>query len=149
MDHQARPTLYDLFEETSLRNCKRRLDAGEIPTSQQLADILSANADRPLPVWFSDLVAKCLRGNLKRRAGRPKERLIQQIRFVAAMADYQAYLRWLTERNRTSGLQGWSILRDQDWWSGSPHERAAKIVTRKWRLPISWRSFLNRVSSDK
>ncbi|MGY4406860.1 hypothetical protein [Bradyrhizobium sp. USDA 3315] len=149
MDHQSQPTLFDLFEATSLQNCKRLLDAGEIPTSEQLADILSANAHRPLPAWFLDLVAKALRGELKRRAGRPKERLIQQIRFAAATADYGPHLGWLTKRDRTSGLRGWSLLRHQDWWSGPPHERAAKIVIKKWRLPISWRSFLNRISSDK
>ena len=151
MDDQPKgqPTLYDLFEATSLQNCKRLLDAGEIPTPRQLADILSANAHRPLPVWFSDLVAKSLRGNLKRRAGRPKAPPILEIRYAAATADYRAYLAWLTKRDRTSGLKGWSILRKQDWWSGPPYERAAKIVARKWRLPISWRSFLNRISSDK
>ncbi|MCP1834157.1 hypothetical protein J2R76_002494 [Bradyrhizobium sp. USDA 4532] len=149
MDDVSKATLYDLFEATSLQNCKRLLDAGEIPTPQQLADILSANAHQALPAWFLDLVAKGLRGELKRRAGRPKERLIQQIRFAAASADYGAHLSWLIKRDRSSGLGGWSILRDQDWWSGPPHERAAKIVIRKWRLPISWRSFLNRISSDK
>ncbi|MGF6432294.1 hypothetical protein [Bradyrhizobium elkanii] len=149
MDDVSKPTLYDLFEATSLQNCKRRLDVGEIPSPEQLADILSANAHQPLPAWFLDLVAKSLRGDLKQRAGRPKERQIQQIRFAAATADYRAYLGWLTKRDRSLGLRGWSILRRQDWWSGPPHERAAKIVIRTWRLPIGWRSFLNRVSSDK
>ncbi|MBP2427607.1 hypothetical protein [Bradyrhizobium elkanii] len=149
MENVSKPTLYDLFEATSLQNCKRRLDAGEIPSPEQLADILSANAHQPLPAWFLDLVAKSLRGDLKQRAGRPKERQIQQIRFAAATADYRAYLGWLTKRDRSLGLRGWSILRRQDWWSGPPHERAAKIVIRTWRLPIGWRSFLNRVSSDK
>lgn len=34
MDDQPRsqPTLYDLFEATSLQNCKRLLDAGDTPT---------------------------------------------------------------------------------------------------------------------
>lgn len=151
MDNQPKgqPTLYDLFEARSLQSCKRRLDAGEIPTPHQLADILSANAHRPLPAWFLDLVVSSLKGNLKRRAGRPKAPPILDMRFAAAIADYRVHLDWLTERDRTSGLEGWSILHDQDWWSGPPHERAAKIVIRKWRLPISWRSFLNRISSDK
>jgi hypothetical protein len=38
------PTLFDLFDATSLQNCRRLLQNGEIPTSVQLADILEANA---------------------------------------------------------------------------------------------------------
>jgi hypothetical protein len=142
------PSLFDLFDATSLQNCRRLLQNGEIPTSDQLADILEANPTNP-PLWFTDLIAKSLRGELKRKPGRPKDSFLSQCRLAAAKQDYQAWLGWLARREKTLGLRGWSILRGKDWWYGPPHERAAKIVIQRWRLHISWRSFLNRVSSEK
>jgi hypothetical protein len=143
------PTLFDLFDATSLQNCRRQLQDGNIPTSDQLAGILEANASRPLPPWFTDLIAKSLRGELKRKPGRPKESLWSQCRLAAAKQDYHAWLNWLTRREKALGLGGWTVLRGKDWWCGPPHERAARIVTHRWRLHMSWRSFLNKISSEK
>jgi hypothetical protein len=143
------PSLYELFEATSLQNCQRLLDNGEIPAPELLADILEANADRPLPAWFIELVAKSLKGELKRKSGRPRETLFARCRFAAAEHEYLSLLKWLVKREKTLGLKGWSILRGKEWWEGPPHERAAKITTEKWRLHMSWRSLLNRVSSEK
>ena len=145
----TQPSLYELFETTSLQNCQRLLDNGEIPAPKLLADILEANADRPLPAWFIELVSKSLKGELKRRPGRPKETFFARCRFAAAEHEYLALLKWLVKREKTLGLKGWSILRGKEWWAGPAHERAAKIITERWRLHMSWRSFLNRVSSEK
>jgi hypothetical protein len=145
----SQPSLYELFEATSLQNCQRLLDNGEIPAPELLADILEANAGKPLPAWFIELVAKSLKGELKRKPGRPKETFLARCRFAAAEHEYLSLLNWLVKREKTLGLKGWPILRGKEWWAGPPHERAAKIAIEKWRLHMSWRSFLNRVSSEK
>jgi hypothetical protein len=141
-------TLYDLFDNNCLQNCQRLLQNGEVPTPDQLADILEANATNP-PLWFIDLIAKSLRGELRGKPGRRRGSFFSQCQFAAARHDYQIWLSWLTRREQTLGLKGWSILSDKDWWSGPPHERAAKIAIQRWRLHMSWRSFLNKISSEK
>jgi hypothetical protein len=143
------PTLFELFDDKSLHNCRRMLDNSDIPTRGQLADVLEANADQPLPAWFIALLVKSLRGELKRKAGRPKESFRLWWRFLAAEQDYPRRLAWLRNREQTVGLKGWSLLKGKDWWSGPPHERAAKMAVKRWRLHMSWKSFLDRISSKK
>jgi hypothetical protein len=141
------PNLYDTFAATSLHRWERLVKDGEIPSPQQLADIIDANADKQLPAWFLDLVGKSLRGKLRGKPGRPKQNALSQIRFAVAQAEYPKLLRWLKNREHQSGLKGWSVLQGQQWWSGPPHERAARIVTARWLRHMSWKSFLNRLSS--
>jgi hypothetical protein len=47
------------------------------------------------------------------------------------------------------GLKKWSILQEKDWWFGPPHERGAKIAVKRVRIHMSWRSFLDQISSGK
>jgi hypothetical protein len=143
------PSLYDLFDANSLIRWKRLVSEGKLPTSEELAEIIEANASEPLPPWFIELVAKDLRGKLKRRGGRPKQHPLLQMRFAVVQAEFSRLLRWLRKRERTMGLGGWSILQQNDWWQGPPHERAARMVTARWSRHMSWRSFLNRVSSQQ
>ena len=141
------PTLYDLYHPTSLLNLERSIAEGKIPTAAELATILEANSEKPLPPWFVATVVKSLRGELKKRRGRPKESALSAIRYAIAEAKYPRYLTWLQKRQRSFGLEGWSAVRGKDWWSGPPHERAARIVTQQWLKHMSWRAFLNRISS--
>ena len=140
-------SVYDLYSPTSLLNLKRSIAEGKIPTAEELADILEANSEKPLPPWFIATVVKSLRGELKRRRGRPKDSPLSEIRLAIAEARYPLYLAWLQRRQRSSGLEGWSAVREKNWWAGPPHERAARIVTKQWLKHMSWRTFLNRVSS--
>ena len=140
--------LFDLFGPTSLQHWERLVGDGKVPSKLELADILEANSDKRLPSWFVEIVAKSLRGTLKQRPGRPKQSALSQIRFELAKSEYHQVLSWLQKREQSCGLKGWSILRGKDWWSGSPHERAAKMVTAKWLTHMDWRSFLNRVSHN-
>jgi hypothetical protein len=142
------PSLYDLFGPTSLARWERLVSEGELPTKQQLAEIIEANAGEPLPSWLIELVAKGLRGELKQRAGRRKQNALSEMRFTVAELQYSRVLRWLQKREQTIGLDGWSILQGKDWWQGPPHERAARIVTARWLRHISWRTFLSRLSSQ-
>jgi hypothetical protein len=121
---------------------------GKTPTAGELASVLEANAEQPLPAWFVEMVVKSLRGELRRRPGRPKQSFLAEVSVAVAKGEYQRCLAWLQKREQSSGLRGWAAVRDKDWWAGPPHERAARIVTAKWLSHMSWRTFLNRVSSQ-
>jgi hypothetical protein len=142
------PSLYDLYGPASLLNLERSIAGGKMPTGAEIAAILEANSDEPLPPWFIAIVVKSLRGELKKRAGRPKEDSWAETRFAIAKWKYPRYLAWLQKRQRSSGLIGWSAVRGKDWWTGAPHERAARIVTKRWLKHMSWQAFLNRISSQ-
>jgi hypothetical protein len=142
------PSLYDLFGP-SLKRWERLVSEGELPTLEQLAEIVEANAREPLPNWLIELVAKGLRGELKQRAGRPKQHAVYEMSFSVAALKYFRLLRWLKQRERTLGLRGWSPLQGQDWWQGPPHERAARMVTARWLKHMNWRSLLNKISSQE
>jgi hypothetical protein len=141
------PSLYDLYGPTSLLNLERSIGEGKIPTAGELASVLEAHSEKPLPPWFVAMVVKSLRGELKRRPGRHKQSFLVEASFAAAEGKYQRCLVWLQKRERSCGLQGWSAVRGKAWWAGPPHERAARIVTARWLTHMSWRTFLNRVSS--
>ncbi len=141
------PSLYDLYGPTGLLNLERSIAKGKIPTAAELANVLEANSQKPLPPWFIAMVVKSLRGELKKRPGRPKGGSLLEIRFALAKARYPRYLAWLQKRQRSSGLEGWSAVRGQKWWAGPPHERAARIVTERWLRHMTWQSVLNRLSS--
>jgi hypothetical protein len=142
------PSLYNLYGPTSLLNLERSIGEGRIPTAAELADILEANSEEQLPPWFAEILVKSLRGELKRRRGPAKASYLSEIRFAIAKWKYPRYLAWLQKRERSSGLKGWSAMRGKDWWAGPPHERAARIVTARWLKHMTWRAFLNRVSSQ-
>jgi len=102
----SRPSLFDLFDATSLLNLERRLAEGKTPTAEELAAVLEANSAEPLPAWFSALVVKSLRGELKKKRGRPKdENPLSSIYFQFAMAKYHQYLPRL-QKTRTLGWAG-------------------------------------------
>ena len=65
------PTLYELFDPTSLIRLQRSIAEGKVPNPEELAAVLEANSERPLPPWFVALIIKGLRGELKKR---PTER---------------------------------------------------------------------------
>jgi hypothetical protein len=115
------PTLYDLYGPTSLLNLERSIANGKIPTTPDLADILEANSERPLPAWFIAILVKSLRGELTRPRGRPKESFLSETRFEIARWKYPRYHAWLQKREASSGLEGWSAVRGQKWWAGPPH----------------------------
>ena len=142
------PNVYELFGSTTLLNLERSIEAGQIPTAAELAAVLEANSDKPLPPWFAAILAKSLRGKLHKRSGRPKQYdFFAVASFAVAKSEYPRYLTWLQKRERSCGLVGWPVIREQDWWTGEPHQRAARIVTARWLKHMSWRAFLNKISS--
>jgi hypothetical protein len=135
------PSLYDLYGIT-----ERSIEEGKTPSAEELAAELEAISDKPLPPWFTAIVVKSLRGELKKRPGRPRASALMQIRFAMAKSKYPQYLAWLQKRQHSSGLVGWAAVRGKDWWTGPPHERAARIVTKQWLKHMTWQAFLNRIS---
>ncbi len=150
-------TLYQLFDASSLQNAERQMKAGERITAGQLADIIAADPGAPRPRWFDALLVKALRGELKLKPGRRKESCLAQFRFAAAAYEYRGVLKGLLAdkegpdpnpkpttkpktKRRPDGLPG---------PCDPAHQRAAEIIIKEWRLAMSWRAFLNRVSSEK
>ena len=145
----SQPDLYELYGSTSFLNLERSIAAGKIPAAEELAAVLAANSEGQLPAWFIELIVKSLRGELKKKRGRPTDDSpLSVIRFQLARAKYHQYLAWLQKRQRSVGLKGWAVVRDQKWWTGPPHERAARMATARWLRHVDWKAFLNRVSSS-
>jgi hypothetical protein len=140
------PSLYDLYDPTSLIRLQSSIAEGKVPNAEELAAVLEANSAGPLPPWFVALVTKGLRGELKKRPGRPAATALADMRLALAAQKYRRYLAWLRKRESLSGLQGWSAVRGKHWWAGAPHERAARIVTARWLNHMTWRAFLNAAS---
>src|SRR5207248_10220770 len=96
------PTLYELFDPTSLIRLQSSIAEGKVPNAEELAAVLEANSERPLPPWFVALIIKGLRGELKKRPGRPAASALAQIRLALAKQEYGRYLAWLRKRESSS-----------------------------------------------
>jgi hypothetical protein len=142
-------SIYDHYDKSSFRFWEREISEGRLPTSAELADLVEANSDGAIPAWLIPIIVQGLRGKLKQPAGRLPATVLQNMFLQVAIAQYPHYLAWLKAREKRSGLTGWSLIRESDWWVGPPHERAARIVTARWLQHMDWRSFLNRIPSRK
>lgn len=142
------PTLYDLFDETSFEFWRRQVQAGVLPTAEQLARLLEANPDQPLPPWLGPILSKALRGELKAKRGRPPRESSLQTRLWLARADYI----WRLDEARDAAradrrAENRPIPKGR--LHRPAHERIAAEVVTRWKLPIHWRSFLNQLHSRK
>ena len=107
----------------SFRFWEREISSGRFPTSPELTDLLEANSGDAIPSWLIPILVLGLRGKLKQPAGRPPATVLQSTLLQLAIAMYPRYLAWLKAREKRSGLTGWSLIRESDWWVGPPHER--------------------------
>src|SRR4051812_3608300 len=122
-------SLFELFgSDVDLAAWNEKIKEGKLPTRNELKTILRANHAQPLPEWLLDVVVLGIDGKLKGQRGRPQATSLSKTRWALATAKYDDTLRWLQRRASISGLRGWKAVRDQDWWTGPPHERAARIV---------------------
>jgi hypothetical protein len=137
-------SIYDLYDKKSFRYWEREIAKGRLPTSVELTALLNANQNAQLPVWLIPIIDN--RDGLKRRIGRPRSSALKEIRVQLAIVKYPRYLAWLRARHRRLRLQGWPAIRNKDWWTGPPHERAARMALRRAELRyMTWRTFLNGV----
>jgi hypothetical protein len=137
-------SIYDHFDKNSFRFWEREISQGHLPTSAELTELFKKNSGSPIPDWLVPIVER--RDELRWRTARPPKSVFNEMRINLATARYPRYLAWLRALHRRLGLQGWPTIRNKDWWTGPPHERAARMALRRARLRyMTWRTFLNEV----
>jgi hypothetical protein len=141
--------MYDLVDKRRYDGLKLKLelDAQAWLATDDLITALAANSREPIPpVVLAHLRAR-LDGTAKKRRGPKTQRnSIKHLRETMVTLDYERHLSWLQKRSRSEGLDGWSCIKDAEWWQGPPNERAARMVQRRWMRHASWRHVLNIVS---
>lgn len=149
MTTSREPTLYELFDETNLEFWRARIERGTLPNPEQLAALLEQNWDKPFPSWLRPVVAQAVRGKLKaKRSGRPARSHYYQLCLSVAIAEYQDLLKQAVRAENAASRAG--AAKVTKGRTHEPlHERLAKQVVDEWKLPISWNSFLNEMSSRK
>lgn len=138
------PTLYELFDETNLEYWRPRIESGTLPSPEQLAALLEQNWDQPLPFWLRPVVVQAVRGKLKAKRGRPVKTNYYQLCLSAAIGQYQRLLKQTIQAEKAANQTSAAKAAE-----GATHQRLAEQVVREWKLPISWSSFLNEISSRK
>jgi hypothetical protein len=128
------------FWEKSIRQ-------GGLPTRDQLKALLREYPNRVLPEGIRHAVILGIDGKLKATRGR-KRTPYAGFKWWVLKRKYERTRGWLQQREKRSGLRGWSLVRGKDWWSGPPHVRAARFVIAKCKLRMDVAAFLNRISSQ-
>jgi hypothetical protein len=149
MTEPNQPTLYDRFDETSFRYWELQLQQGREPTPEQLARLIEANLEHPIPVWLRPILIKGLRGALKGKRGRPPRNTDQQARLWLAKADYCWRLEEERQAEHTERQRASETKTVKGRLHKPAHERVAENVIERWRLSLSVRAFLNEVGSRK
>jgi hypothetical protein len=143
IERKARTTLDDLFGETNLVAWRRRLDEGKVPSLAQIADIVEANKNEPLPDWFAEHLCHRLRFPDKPKRGRPSSK--------ETYKDYFAYCSYVVElakfqEERKSDLAAGKNRAKSD---PPPNELAARYIQKTFYKHMKWRGVLNMMSSRK
>ena len=145
--------VFDLYGDDSLYSVLLRLEQREYVSPEEFGRVLQANADQPIPPTLLRTIRSHLKRQGRRRRGRPEYGYdIQQARVLLARILYHRYLKWLQSRmTRPYGLTGWSCIQHAPWWKGPPHERAARMVTRRMfrRDNVDWPYVRNLISSRR
>ncbi|MET4183441.1 hypothetical protein ABIB94_005560 [Bradyrhizobium sp. JR7.2] len=144
----GQPSLYNLFDQTDVQYWELQIEKGNLPTPEQLALLIKKNSDQPLPAWLTALVIRGLRGELKGKRGRPHRSSYHQLCVWAAAAEYKCVLAQMLQAEDAEH-NGGAAKTGKGRTHKPAHERAAEQVVTEWRLPMSWRSFLNEVRSKK
>jgi hypothetical protein len=141
---KTKSNVEELFGETSLVAWKNRLDGGEVPSLAQIADIIEANKDEPLPDWFVEHLCKRLRHPDKPKIGRPKSTKSDTIDMFAAFM-YQLLLKEFQEERKFGLPRG----QRRQKAGQPPSERAARLVQGNLYKHKDWKAVLNQISSQK
>lgn len=140
-------SLYQMFDRSQYPALIRLINQGEFISAEELDAALVANDGEPIP----DIILAYLRdmslGKIKKPLGRKKGGTKQTIRYTMAAIEYERLLPWLRKRKKIFGLKGWESIQRAEWWQGPPHERAARMIARRWFPNHTWRHVLNVVSS--
>lgn len=142
---------FDRYGNTSYLAHAQVLDAKKetwLATDDLIAAIV-ANSKHPIPQVVLDHLRRRLDGQAKKPRGRKKLGAARQFRETLVPIYYKRWLGWLQRREHTQGLEGWPRIRDAEWWTGPPHERAARIVSAQLNTRCDWRHVLNIVSKAR
>ena len=134
---KTKSTLEELFGETSLVAWKKRLDGGEVPSLAQIADIIEANKDEPLPAWFVEHVCK----HDKPKRGRPPLKESDKDMFARYL--YQVELAKFQAERKSALASGQKRAKGER----PPNELAARYVQKTCYKYKTWRAVLNMMSS--
>ena len=140
------------LDELHLVDIERRVTKGNYVNPEELASSLRKHGQRPIPPKTLEHLCRHLEGKVPAPKGRKalpemaKRRQVMILRYF-----YQRNLAWLQRRKKRYGhLNGWPSIRQTDWWQGPPHQRAARMVAKRYYHGAeSWRSIINMTSSQK
>ena len=140
--------MYRQFGPDTFANLQRKIAAKQYVGPDELARVLRANAEAPIPPEIHDYLCDFLEDKVRAPAGRPAdiEKPLLLIQKHLIPPTYARYLAWLKRRKRSMGIEGWKTIREADWWEGPLNERAARMTCRRLGLTIDWRSVQNIVS---
>jgi len=118
----------------------RRLktDADEWFSSEDILQALEAYSRERIPEEFSTYLKRRLDREVPKPRGRKPGGSVDELRCLLIRLHYRRNLDWLEARGKSSGLEGWSLIRDADWWRGPPSERAARMVKVLFARSITW-----------
>ena len=134
--------------ETQLKSSPKR--RAYVPP-EQIAQLLRQYPEIPLSLTIRDYLCDFLEGKIKAPAGRPSNlgKPVRLLKKALIPSNYERYLAWLQKRKRSLGLNGWKQIRNADWWQGAPNERAARMISRRFKYSIDWRGVQNILSKAK
>ena len=143
--------VFVLTEKPYYRLRKQLLKTGWVDAAE-LASQIRAVGVGDMPPELVRHVCDYLEGKATRPRGRPANDVhINRLLYDLKKDLYSRLILWLQLRKKRFGhLEGWSALRDQEWWQGSPSERAARIVSEKYGFGArSWRSLQTELSKKR
>lgn len=142
MDDNILKLIDEHFGETSLKNWKRKLDEGTVPSLEQLANLIEANFSQPMPPWLVIHLCDRLRKPDRPKRGRPRSGKSDVVTVAFAKLLYQF---WLTKFQKERPTH---LARRKNTTS-PPHELAAQTVQKLVYPDKDWKAVLNLLSSQK
>ena len=118
----------------------RRLkaDPDEWFSSEYILQALEANSREPIPEELVIYLKRRLDREVPKPRGRRPGGTGREVHEHQLRFHYRRTQDWLKARRKSSGLEGWSLIRDAEWWRGPPSERAARMVKKRYAPSISW-----------
>ena len=148
-DADPLPAKTRLRTNLTLQSALRAIQHKNYVDPNSLIRSLESCSGKPLPDVLLDYLCRLAEDKIKKPAGRPPISNREYLRQNMAVLRYPKYLKWLKARKKRWGLKGWSQIRGLDWWQGPPHERAARMVRRRFHLHAEVRHIQNLVSTFK
>jgi hypothetical protein len=108
--------------------------------TSKLLDAIRKNSSAPVPDEVLEYLRRRLDGEVPKPRGRRPGGTLSYLRNQLISIHYRRYFDWLEKREKTLGLDGWSLIRNVDWWEGPPSERAARMTQKRYGRYITWQS---------